>query len=371
MLRMIAPLPARLFLISCLMWSTVVVGQPDTVHLPPPTGPLPVGTVSFELADTDRPARFGPVRGRSPRSLMVQIWYPAERSASEVRAPYNPVSADYRKVTGNSYLRAPFVEGSGKAPVIVVVPGRGTERYLYTVLAEELSSHGYVVVSVDMPGIGYTVYGDGLVIPPSKDFRPPRGMMGGPYEKVDSFFQAPTELGVEDLTLVLRHLEELNRADAANRFTGRLQLDGIGLFGHSLGGRIAGALAARDGRVKAYASMEGIPPRAVRYEGQITFPTLLLCSDGTWPYAKENYGSMIENRSAAVFMVLLPGFGHNSLTDNPLIYPDNFRSEIDPATGLTVGRKLLLTYYDALLRDGDNPGPVLKKIEEVNVRAHE
>jgi pimeloyl-ACP methyl ester carboxylesterase len=360
-----------LLTISFVFLSYSVGAQPDSVSLPKPTGPWPVGTISYSLADDGRLAVFGPEKGRGPRSLMVQLWYPAEVTKNGVKAPYNPISADYRKVISNSHLRAPFSEQVDHAPVVIIAPGRGTERYLYTALAEELSSHGYVVASVDMPGIGYTIYGDGLIIPPSRDFRPPRGMMGGPYEKVDSFFQAPTRLGMEDLQLVLDHLDEINRKDVGNRFTDRLNLGEIGLFGHSLGGRIAGGFAARESRVKAYASMEGIPPRAVRYGGRIKFPTLLLCSSGTWPYAKANYGSMIDNRSAPVYMALLPGFGHNSLTDNPLIYPDNFRSDIDAGEGLNVGRQLLLTYFNAQLMGKGGLKDDLGKIEPVDLRVHE
>jgi hypothetical protein len=80
---------------------------------------------------------------------------------------------------------------------------------------------------------------------------------------------------------------------------------------------------------------------------------------------------MIDNRPAPVYMALLPGFGHNSLTDNPLIYPDNFRSDIDAGEGLNVGRQLLLTYFNAQLMGKGGLKDDLGKIEPVDLRVHE
>jgi hypothetical protein len=39
-----------------------------------------------------------------------------------------------------------------------------------------------------------------------------------------------------DMAFVLDRLEQLNRSDASGRFTGRLALARVGVFGHSLGG---------------------------------------------------------------------------------------------------------------------------------------
>ena len=156
-----------------------------------------------------------------------------------------------------------------------------------------------------MPQIGYIIYLDGLIIKSSPKFKPLGGMMGGPYEIVDKFFEEPTELGFKDLEFAHQKIVELNKSEPNQRFTNKIDLQAIGIFGHSLGGRIAGRFAVENRNVKAYISMEGIPPRDIRYEGKIDIPIAMLCSSGTWPYAKENYFSLIDNRNSPVFMIEL------------------------------------------------------------------
>ncbi|GGD45399.1 carboxylic ester hydrolase [Muriicola marianensis] len=343
--------------------------QTDSVRLIEPRGPYPVGTVTYEWQDRVRLAEYSAFP-EDKRMVVAQLWYPASPAPGDHKAVYNPISEDYRKVIGNSYLRAGFHPSVKNANLILIAPGRGTERFLYTTLAEDLASYGFVVVSVDMPSIGYTIFGDGMIVKPDPSFRPPPGMMGGPYEKVDQFFERPTALGAADLELVYQKLTELNRADPDQRFTNRLNLESVGIFGHSLGGRIAGQFAANHSFVTAYAAMEGIPPRDVRYEGKIEIPTLMICSKGTLPYAIENYNSYLDNSPVATYFAVLEDFGHNTLTDNPFIYPDRFNYAIDPEEGLKISRKLLSAYFFMQLMGRGDLQKDLNDIEQLNISIH-
>jgi hypothetical protein len=267
-------------------------------------------------------------------------------------------------------LRPSFTNELKKAHLILFCPGRGTERYLYSTLIEDLASNGFIVASVDMPEIGYVIYNDGLIIKPSPEFQPPKGMMAGPYEKVDEFFERPTEIGNQDLYFALKKITELNNSDISNRFNDKVDLQNIGIFGHSLGGRIAGEFASKNENVKAYISMEGVPPRKVRFNGEITIPTVMLCSSGTLPYAIENYNSYTDNRSNTVFMIELIDFGHNSVTDNPYIYPSYFNYAIDATEGLRISRELITGYFRSYLNDENIFTESLKNIEKINIIEH-
>ncbi len=297
------------------------------------------------------------------RTIIVQFWYPGEINELSIPAPYSALSPDYKSVKTNTFARTAYAKDITDSKLILIVPGRGTERYLYTTIAEELSSHGFTVASIDMPEIGYTIYQDGLTLKPSKEFQTPPGMMAGPFEKVDAFYEKPTEIGFQDLKFALGKIEELNKSDPNGRFKGMLDLSGIGIFGHSLGGRIAGEFAARNKSIEAIAAMEGVPPRDVRYKGKIEVPALMLCSSKTLPYAIENYMSLINNRKHVVFMTELVDFGHNSVTDNPFLYPENFKYKVDPKKGLEVSRKLLTDFFSSYLRKDSD---FLKAIEGVN-----
>ena len=150
------------------------------------------------------------------------------------------------------------------------------------------------------PGIGHVTFRNGQVVNPDPSFRPSSDLMSGPYEKVDKFFEVPTEIGRKDLEFVLRQLQSLND-DPDGRFFDRIDLDNIGLFGHSLGGRIAGAHAATNIDVKAYISMEGIAPRDVRFDGLMDMPVAMMCSSGTLKYATDNYQTLVDGRANTVF----------------------------------------------------------------------
>ena len=324
----------------------------EPIELPEPTGAFGVGTVTFFWTDETRLFSYSSFQG-DRRRIAVQVWFPADGDGEALEAPYAPLSSDYRHVTANSKLSPSFSPAVSVAPLILISPGRGVERYGYTAIAEELASRGFVVASVDMPGIGHVIYPDGYIASPDPQFRPSRELMSGPYEKVDEFFEEPTEIGRLDLELALRNIRRLNEADPTGRFVGKIDTTKIGIFGHSLGGRIAGAFAEKNESVEAYISMEGIVPRRARLQG-LDMPVAMMCSSATWPYAKDNYQTVIDGRRNEVFMVELVGFGHNSVTDFPFVTPAQFSYSIDPSRGLSSSVQIVRAFFEAYLggRDG-------------------
>ena len=356
----------KVLIILLFCFSNSITGQQDSIQLIKPTGEYDVGTITYEWTDNTRNFEYTSHKG-DKRTIIVQIWYPSMIDSTAIRAPYSSLSKDYRKVITNSYLRPTFNKSLKKSNLIFISPGRGTERFLYTTIIEELVSNGYVVASVDMPEIGYVIYKDGFIINPSLKFKPPQGMMGGPYGKVDEFFEEPTKLGCQDLEFAYNKIIELCKADPNSRFTNKIDYENIGIFGHSLGGRIAGEFTVKNQNVKAYISMEGIPPRDIRYNGKIDIPIALLCSSGTWPYAKENYFSLIDNRSKPVHMIELETFGHNSVTDNPFIYPENFKYEIDPQLGLEISRRIVLSYFESIFENKKSLRSTLGDIKQIKI----
>jgi dienelactone hydrolase len=309
----------------------VVLAQIDSTTLPLPTGKLSVGYRVFEKTDTERHNRI----------IAFQMWLPTQKSQIESNQPYAN-SQDYKHVRINHAPNSPFNRKAKNCPLVLICPGRGVEKFAYTTLAAELASHGYVVVSVDMPEIGYVIYENGQIVKPNPAFRPSRELMMGDYAKVDSFFETPAQLGKADVEFVLNTLK-------ASGFKEKINFKNIGIFGHSLGGRIAGAFAASNPDVKAFISMEGIPPRKMRYEG-MAVPMALLYSSGQPDAAMVNYRSVIEGRKADVYLMELTGFGHNSLTDFALITPSAFNNKIDPKQGLTIGKQLVLDYFNHYLK---------------------
>ncbi|NNF44967.1 MAG: amidohydrolase family protein [Phycisphaerales bacterium] len=340
---------------------------PKRVQLPAPEGPHPVGTVTYEWQDPTRRCAASP-HGGDLRTIVVQIWYPAA-NADAPNAPYSALSADYRHVDGNARLRPPFAAMATPSPLVVISPGRGVERYGYTTIAEELASRGYVVASVDMPELGWVIYADGLVVRPNPAFQPSRELMSGPYEKVDAFFEPATAMGLRDLQLAWSNLRRLNDADPSGRLTGRIDVTNTGVFGHSLGGRIAGAFAEANENVRAYISMEGIAPRRARMAG-LPMPVAMMCSSGTLPYAMDNYQTLIDGRRETVFMVELRSFGHNSVTDFPVATPSQFDYEIEPRAGLLTSVAIVRDFFDVHLKGQGDFGAAGDRLANVVITEH-
>jgi len=320
----------------------------DSTQIPKPTGKFVTGTTVYEFTDYSRSLSFEPNTGQ-PRSILVQHWYPAESRDTPVETSiYAPLSNDYRHVKSNSLTRATFNYKLDKSPLIIIVPGRGVEKYGYTTIAEELASHGFSVISLDMPEIGYTIYQDGFIVKPNNAYSP-GDLMRGPYEKVDAFFEKPVEIGVKDIRFVISNLLERSKKVNKDDPISKIDFHNMGIFAHSLGGRIGGAFADEHAQVKAYISMEGIPPRPIRFNG-MDIPQAHLVTNGTYPYAKENYKSITDNTKKATLLLILQDMGHNSITDFPLTTPSFFGYNDHPKEDLVVLREIILLFFNDFLR---------------------
>jgi predicted dienelactone hydrolase len=111
---------------------------------------------------------------------------------------------------------------SGKTPVVVFSHGLGDSPEVYRREAEHLASYGFFVAVPQHPG------SDSLQ---QAEFR--RGTTNDIYQ-IDEFIERPT-----DITYLLDELESRN----ATEYEGRLDLENVGMGGHSFGGYTALALA--------------------------------------------------------------------------------------------------------------------------------
>jgi predicted dienelactone hydrolase len=81
-----------------------------------------------------------------------------------------------------------------------------------------------------------------------------------------------------DIAFVLDRLERLNRSDASAKFTGRLDMTRVGVFGHSFGGATAAQFCHEDSRCKAGIDLDGAPFGSVIREG-LHQPFMFVLSD--------------------------------------------------------------------------------------------
>ena len=211
-----------------------------------PTGPYAVGTFDRVLTDPSRHNRYG----ISTNSLfMATFWYPAQPRTGVLPepmldpgvAPYwylNLVGASV-PVASRFYLQAyrdcPLATNRATYPVLIHSSGGLSMRKDNSLLAVELASHGYIVVSVEHADNCAMRMPDGQIV------------LGNGVNFGDSVFAYQSRK--QDLSVVLAELETMNLSDPM--FAHHLALEELGAFGWSSGGVAAAQLCLEDTRVKA------------------------------------------------------------------------------------------------------------------------
>ncbi len=257
--------------------------------LPTPTGPFAVGRMTCVWSDPAHSDLMAPPGGK--RELFAWIWYPAKPSRpAPLVADYLPASwrkpmesdavltfitRDLSRVHTHSFSDADMSPQKPSYPVIFMRGGAAALTADYSNLAEDLASHGYVVVGFDAPYRSFvTVFPDGRVIKraPQNDL----DLTDGPQTE-----QLATKLAQAwsaDLTFALDQLERLNASDPAGKFVGRLDLKHVGVFGHSLGGATALQFCHDDPRCQAGIDVDGAPFGSALADG-IKQPFMFILSD--------------------------------------------------------------------------------------------
>lgn len=124
-----------------------------------------------------------------------------------------------RKIIVDLYLPK---NNQAQLPVIVITNGLGANRDRFEELADHLASHGFAVVIPDHPGSNAQR---------QQDFY--QGYYKEPFDGTE-YIDRPL-----DVTYVLDQLEQLN----SSQYNNQLNLQQVGIFGNSLGGTTALALA--------------------------------------------------------------------------------------------------------------------------------
>ena len=254
-----------------------LAAQGHPPYLPEPTGPCPVGTTSLWLTDTSRRDPWA-VRV-SARELMVSVWYPAAtpdgRRAQYMTPAESELQLSNRGITGVptdmlSTVRTNAADGAEPAgpqrslPLVVLSPGFTSPRSTLTALAEDLASHGYVVVGIDHTYESYaTAFPDGRVTTCLAREARQRG-----------FWQMETVTAgrAADVSFVLGQL-----TGARPAWPGAALIDPsrIAMAGHSLGGAAAIATMLADSRIRAGIDMDGSTDTSIPDSG-LSRPFLFL-----------------------------------------------------------------------------------------------
>ncbi|MGN7416013.1 alpha/beta hydrolase family protein [Paenibacillus sp. SAF-068] len=259
-----------------------------------PAGPYGIGTVSYDWTDSSREELLSSTAGER-RELMVQIWYPTNLEAEGTTAPYVNEPETYAtafnevlklptllfsslsQVQTHAIQEAQLSDAEAKYPVVLFSHGLHGYENQNTFQVEQLVSQGYIVV-----GLNHTysslvsVFPDGHVAQFESE-----GKEG--FEQLQfSYMDKLNETWVKDVQFVLDEVEKLAEGDPSERFTGHMDLDNIGMFGHSFGGATTVQMLLNDPRVKAGMNMDGVlfGRQRIPVEG-VGKPFLMMSADST------------------------------------------------------------------------------------------
>ncbi|WP_233161010.1 alpha/beta hydrolase family protein [Actinophytocola xanthii] len=271
-LRRRSTLLATVLLASGLPVATAVPAgavqlAPVRFTLPMPTGRQRVGTTSLHLVDTSRPDPWVP--DRPVRELMIQLWYPAAAIHGYPPAPWlTPAAARaYEQANGlpvftwpitAARLDAPVRRHGGRRPVVLYSHGLGGHRGDATALVQDLASHGYVVVTIDH------IHDAGVVELP--DGHVETGAIPDLAEDNEiELTSRAVRARVADTRFVLDQLAAINHGENPDHehrslpcgLRGALDLDRVGMFGHSDGGTTTAHAMHTDFRITTGINLAG------------------------------------------------------------------------------------------------------------------
>jgi dienelactone hydrolase len=267
-------------------------------------------------------------------------------------------------------------------PVVGFAPSWWGGRSEATFQAEELASHGYVVVGMDHPfSTRLTVFPDGRMAHT-------RLLAGEDYSSVaafNAFIAAADEqvkLRAEDARSVLDLLERMNMGDPEHLLTGHLDMDHVGILGYSIGGGAAAQACWLDQRFKAGVDLDGM--LAADSEKQGTRAPFLFIFGGGEPsldrvaladgatkreaeFELRQFEQVTRSLSkSGGFLMILPDQRHASFSDGPFYSPLNsmsYSGAVSPERVARIVSKYIIAFFNRQFGraiDGDLSQPPIE-----------
>jgi dienelactone hydrolase len=346
------------------------------IILPRPTGHFAVGRITYTWVNDAIPDPLSPF-GSDKETVVAWIWYPASPNAHSQPADYFPaawqapladhsgklltfLTRDLNRVHVHSTISPPVSPEQPSYPVVIMRAGAAAFSTDYTVLAEDLASHGYIVVGLDAPyRTTVVVLPDGRVIErvPSANL----DLVDDAGARVMAAKLLP--IWTADIDFVLRRLRGLNTEGPSGRFTGRFDFQRLGIFGHSFGGAQALQFCHQDTRCRAAIDIDGIPFGSVVQEG-LNKPGMILLSDHSRDTHDPSAGQILADlrsiytRLPSGLFVTIGGANHFSFSDQILLKSGVLISalmavrvfgHLAPARGLTITTDYVDAFFDVYL----------------------
>lgn len=329
-------------LIAALGLLTVSTALPALLpvpSLPTPRGPYAVGTFTRLLVDQARPEIYS---GKDePRKLIMQVWYPAQLPPLEAQpAAWMPdakvVAPEIAEYIGlprffldhltlaktSSYENLPAAREGGPYPLLVFVHGWNGFRQQTTFIMQELASQGYIIASLDLPyGARMVVFPDGSAAPNNPAALPPSNSL--PPDEYEATIRVLVDQWSADIGYALNVLERMN-TDPAEPLNSLLDMNKVGIFGHSTGGGATIQFCGTDARCKAGLTYDAfMRPVSVEVLQNGTSQPFLYIFSELWPFERntELFDGYYSHVAASNRVITILGADHYDFTDLPALSP--------------------------------------------------
>jgi pimeloyl-ACP methyl ester carboxylesterase len=381
---------------ACVCMLAIVRLLADSpVTLPVPEGPLAIGRTRLVLTDKNRTDPFD----RQPRRIEVVAWYPAApdvRSAQPAEYFTNGLEEirafatlfgdrtsmdDLAAVRTHATIDPPPRTERRKFPLLLFSHGYTSVPASSTALLEDLASHGYVVLSIVHPyEATASAIGDGAVatmLDESGKFRQPIRAVFEEWENEDRVLTRVTSAAddAERLRLIRAYLDDLNRTTAAlhrwvndaravvsqlsdlprdsmlRRVIAASDAARFGVFGHSMGGVMAGEFCLTEPRCAAVLNLDGSPQYGSMIDRQLGRPLLMVYSARR---GRAGASDVVYKRAALpYYRVDVADTLHLDFTDMvvwPALRAKNATGAIDGNRAIAITRAIVREFFDLQLR---------------------
>ncbi|EAW09126.1 PAF acetylhydrolase family protein [Aspergillus clavatus NRRL 1] len=291
----------------------------SAVPFPATIGPYNTSVVTAQLIDHHRLDPYAPTP--QPRTLMISLFHPVPPPACcPSLTPYmDPISATFED---ERYAQAGIPAGAFSSlalqnckpcpsrrvkrsnyPLILFSSGLGNIRLLYSAMAQQLSSTGYIVVTVDHP------YDADIVTFPNNSTILAANITTN-TQIIDDL-----NIRVKDMSFVL---DQLHRPSVISRLipdrTCGLDTSKVGIYGHSLGGATAAEAMLSDPRLMGGVNLDGTFFGSVIDRG-LDKPFMIMAHEGKNLTTDPSWGALWPKLKGFRRGFMLGGSTHGTFTD--------------------------------------------------------
>jgi len=302
---------------------------------------MSIGRKAVVLKDI---SRIDPI-SKSTREILISIYYPSEPLDNKPKyttlfEPCVPLAVDMlcnmgvnREYISNLetgvFNNARINMTTKNCPILFISPAFGVVRDMYSFCVEHLVKNGFVVITIGASHESiFSTFPDGRFIQQSQEI--------SEIDSVDiKYWKELLELRVEDIRYVLSNVEEA--LDSVRGLRTIVDINTMGIMGHSLGGAAAYEVLKGDKRVKACIMLDpsfhlitvntderGSAPLLVVRQEKCTSEELgNEVSQELLPLLLKGFNNLHKSSPVNSAFIKLHGADHMTFSDIPIHYEDN------------------------------------------------